>query len=287
MPATDIVVREHIESRTYSYEAGKVTASRTFKVFDTTLSGLKTPADVRAVFGSAGDGVGFAGGETWLPEVDELFPGETELYAQSYSLARDAGTEVWTVVWTYRNAESGSSQPNEPGYVEYTLDVSAGFVDTYFVNPQYPRDGTLSANDGSNQITGGAQIDIEGTPISSLRLTTDINISETVASTGGMPAVYTQARAARGKRNSATWEGLAKGRVVYLGCTVRRIGVSLYSVQHRLQEASDFHLIQYPERDSTGRIPTSPINGKDRASKVLWRQPFPDFYDFTLISSNW
>jgi hypothetical protein len=94
-------------------------------------------------------------------------------------------------------------------------------------------------------------------------------------------------RAARGKRNSAAWEGFATGTVLYTGGQIRRAGVSLFTVTHRFIEDSEFHLIQVPERDGSGKIPTSEINGARRARKVYWRQPFVSTADFTLISSNW
>ena len=299
MATPKIVIREQAGSRTMSYDAGRITASRTFHVWDdnnTTFSatGLQSPADIVALFGTSSTGVALPAppDDIWdgnyLPNMGDLFPDEADVYAQSYSMNREAGTDHWIVVWTYKNVEvTNSPQPNEAGYVEWTLDINAGFVELFFQGPRYPTAGILSSLEGNNKITTGTQIDVEGVPLSTLRLTTDINISETVESTGGLPAVYANARAARGKRNLTTWYGIEKGKAVYIGCTVRRIGINLYSVQHRIQEATDFHLVQYPFRDSSGRIPTDPINGANRARAVYWRQPFPDFIEFGDISANW
>lgn len=286
-----LYIMEQLGSRVYSYEGGKVKATRVFRVWDSANSeqGLLTPSDVRALFGSSHYGpVGVPTDYNTLPALGDLFPDETAIYAHSYSMQRDAGTDQWLVTFNYQNAEvTTGSQPNEAGYVEWSLDVQAAFVDQFVQNPRYPNDGTISTNEANNVINGGTQIDVEGVPLSLLRLTTEISISETVESTGGPPAVYLNSRSARGKRNSASWYGLDKGRVVYMGCNTRRIGVNLYSVQHRLQEATDYHLIQYADRDSTGKIMTALKNGRDRAKTVLWRQPFPSFYDFDSISANW
>lgn len=278
------VIREHIDSREYSYNAGKVTATRTFKVYSS-LGGITTPATIRSLFGTATL-------PDAMPDIGELFPSETDIKATSYSIKKDAESSVWTVVWNYSNSEidPGDKQPSEPGYVEWTLDVNASFADTYVDKPVYPRYGTISAIEDANEIglaEGGKQVDLEGVPVSALRLTTDISISETVESYGGPPAVYAASRVARGSRNGTLWYGIAIGKALYMGCNCKRIGINLYSVTHRIQEATDFHLIQYPERDSVGRVPTALKNGKKRARRVFWKQPFPTFADFDAISPNW
>lgn len=295
MATPNYIIREQLGSRSYQYEGGRVTASRVFKVWDSAnaLAGLLNASDVRALFGSASTGVSLPIGDVWdeqyLPSMGDLFPEETGVYAYSYSLQREAGGDHWLVTWSYKNSIISPSQPqpNEPNYVEWTIDISAGFAEQWIENPRYPTNGTISTTDGQNIITGGQQRDIEGAPVSVLRLTTDINISETVESIGGLPAIYTSARAARGKRNSSAWQGISKGQALYLGASVRRIGVNLYQITHRIQEAADFHLLQYPRKDNTGNIATEVKNGEKRAKQVLWRQPFPDFYDFDSISSNW
>jgi len=294
-----IKITEQLGSRTYSKEGGKVSASRTFKVWDSAngMSGLLNPTDVTALFGSASTGYVMPIGDVWdeqyLPAQGDLFPETANAYAHSYNLERVSGTDFWTVVWNYKNSFiSGTTlQPNEPNYVEWTLDLSAGFVDAWWENPNYPTDGRVGSNESANIITAttrGRQIDVWGEPVSVLRLTTDINISETVESVGGLPAIYTNARAARGCRNSATWQGIPTGMALYLGASVRRIGVNLYSIQHKIQEAKDYHLIQYPMRNATREIATEKkTDGQTRATRVYWRQPFPEFISFDAISSNW
>lgn len=278
------VVKESIDSREYSYSAGKVTATRTFKVYSS-LGGITTPASIRSLFGTATT-------PDAMPTTGDLFPSETDVKAKQYSIKKDAESNVWTVVWTYSNGSIDPTdlQPMEPGYVEWTLDVNATFADTYGDKPVYPRYGTVIGVEDDNEIPiaeGGRQIDLEGVPVSALRLTTDISISETVESYGGPPTVYANARVARGSRNVAVWYGIAIGKALYLGCNCKRIGINLYSVTHKVQEATDFHLIQFPERDSVGRIPTVIKTGKKRARKVFWKQPFPTFADFDAISPNW
>lgn len=279
MPAN--VVQEHIDSREYTYSSGKASASRTFKVYSS-LGGITTPAAIKSLFGT-----GTAPDP--LPNIGDLFPSETVIRAKSYTIKKDEGSNVWTVVFQYTTGDITSTdfQPQEPGYVEWTLDVAASFADTFVIGATYPKSGTTDGVEEKNRIATGQQVDIEGVPVSALRMTTDINISEVVESYGGPPTVYTASRAARGRRNSASWYGIEKGKALYLGMTCKRIGVNLYSCSHKIQEATDFHLVQYAARDSVGRIPTATKTGKQRAEAVYWKQPFKDFFDFSSISSNW
>lgn len=291
--ATNIAVIEQQDSRSWSYESGRVTASRTFRVYDKsgTLGVLTTVRDVREMFGvalSANSPV-----DSWtnvgpdaLPIKGELFPDESGVYARSYSVTHEPNTFLWYVTWNYSNAQvtSSSAQPGEPGYVEWTLDLQATFQDTWIESATIPTDGIVTA---SSQVAGGNQIDIEGVPFSRLRYTSEIVINETIQNVSGLPTIMAQMRAARGKRNDATWENIPKGSALYAGGQIRRTGVSLFTATHRIVEDSEFHLVQVPDRDTSGRIPTSTIGGAQRASKVYWRQPFPAFYNFTAISPNW
>lgn len=289
----NIAVIEQQDSRTWSYDAGRVNASRTFRVYDKsgTLGVLTTVRDVREMFGVASGAnspvdAWTNDGPDALPIKGEVFPDESTVYARSYSVTHEPNTFLWFVTWNYSNAQvtASSAQPGEPGYVEWTLDLQATFQDTWIDLPTIPTDGTVTA---SSQVTGGTQIDIEGVPFSRLRYTSEIVINETIETVSGLPSILTAMRNARGKRNNAIWEGIAKGRALYAGGQIRRQGVSLYTVTHRIIEDSEFHLVQVPDRDTSGRIPTSSIGGAQRATKVYWRQPFPSFYDFTVISSNW
>lgn len=276
------VVTEQQQSRSMSYDGGRITASRTFKVYATSPDSIDSPSDLRSLFGTATT-------PDAMPARGSLFPDETGVWAKSYQVEHEPGTDVWSVTWSYSNAEvtSSSAQPGEPGFVEWTLDIQATFADTWRENPNYPTDGTVAANPDQQAVTGGNAIDIEGVPLSRLKYTSELVVNETIQNVSGVPSIITAARAARGKRNSATWEGFAKGTVLYTGAKISRSGVSLYTVSHRFVEDSEYHLVQFPERDSTGKIPTSPNNGRNRATKILWRQPFPLFYDFTTISPNW
>lgn len=293
----NVYVVELAESRNWSYQAGRVNATRTYKVWadDGALgvsSVLTSPKTVRDWFGiSVAGTVGgnTQGGPDELPERGDTFPDDASVYAQSYTIAREAGTDVWIVVWTYANAAVTSSgeQPGEPGFVEYTLDIGASFVETWIVDPAYPTNGTPGSTLALQKITGGTQIDLEGVPLSRLKYTTEIQINETIQNVSGVPAIVANMRAARGRRNSASWEGIATGRALYTGGSIRRVNVSKYVVSHRIIEDSEFHLVQVPERDATGKIPTADINGAQRARNVYWRQPFPNLTNFASISGNW
>lgn len=277
-----IVCIENTASRNFQYDSGKVNATRVYKVYDdAAVDTLTTPAAVRALFGTATT-------PNAMPAKGDLFVGETTVYARSYNIQREANTNIWNVTWTYSNALVGVStaQPGEVGFVEWTLDIQAQFADTYIEQiPSYPTNGTVSS--ASLQITNGTQIDIYGTPLSRLKYTSELVINETIQNSSGVPSIIAQMFAARGRRNNATWEGFARGTVLYTGGQIRRAGVSLYTVTHRFIQDSEYHLLQVPERDQTGQIPTADINGGKRARKVFWRQPFPAEYNFASISPNW
>ena len=277
---------EQSQSRAYNYESGRVSATRVFKLYDSANAtggmpgSLDEAADVKALFGTST-------APDPLPTKGDLFPGETAVFARSYSIAREPGTDIWTVTWSYsNNGGSTGLQPGEPGFVEWTLDVQATFADTWIVPSAYPLNGDPGATLAQQKVSG-TQLDIEGEPVSRLRYTTEIQISETISNSAGLPTIAANMRAFRGHRNNAVWEGAAAGKVLYTGGSIRRTGLSTYVATHRLIEDSEYHLIQYPSRDSTGKIPTSPIAGANRATDVYWRQPFPNLGDFTTISANW
>jgi hypothetical protein len=285
--AATIYVVEQSSSRSYNYDTGRVNASRVFKVYASDGAGgafggtLDDVADVKALFGT---------GTTpdALPQKGDLFPGESTIYAKAYAISREPNTDIWTVTWTYGNNQvTTGAQPGEVGYVEWTLDVAATFVDTWIESPAYPNLGGIGSTPSAALITGGNQIDIEGAPVSRLKYTSEITISETISNYSGVPSIVSAMRGARGKRNSGDWEGFGGGKVLYTGGSIRRTGLSTFVANHRLIEDSEYHLIQYPARDSTGKIPTKVVNGANRAREVYWRQPFPDTMDFTTISANW
>ena len=278
---------EQSASRSYNYDTGRVTASRVFKLYDGAGRGdafpasIDEPADVRGLFGTTTT-------PDPLPTKGDLFPGETAIYARSYAIAREPNTDIWTVTWTYSNNQvTTGAQPGEVGYVEWTIDVASGFTDTWIENPTYPANGSISAAAATSLISSGTQIDIEGAPVSRLKYTSEITISETISNYSGVPAIVANMRGFRGKHNSAAWEGFPAGKVLYTGGSIRRTGLSTFVAMHRMVEDSEYHLIQYPARDSTGKIPTKVVNGANRAREIYWRQPFPDTGDFTTISGAW
>lgn len=281
------VVIEQSASRQYNYESGRVTATRVFRVYDDSnktgapIAALDSPYDVKQLFGTAT-------GPDAMPQKGDLFPEETAVYARSFSIQREEGTDSWIVTWTYSTTGGGTgAQPGEAGYVEWTLDIQSTFADTWIIPTTYPTNGNPGATLSDQKINGGTQLDLEGEPFSRLKYTTEIQISETITNSSGLPAIAGNMRAFRGVRNNASWEGAAAGKVLYTGGTIRRTGIETYVATHRLVEDSEYHLIQYPGRDSSGKVPTSPINGANRAKDIYWRQPFPTLGDFTTISGNW
>lgn len=264
-----ITVIEQRDTRNFSQSTGRISASRTFVVYDDAAP-LTTPAAVRAYFNS-----------TDLPQIGDLFPGETDVYAVNFDISLIEDSEkAWRVQFSYENVEPGESQPNEEGYTEITIDYKAEFRDIYRLGPNVPTNGNPTGND-----IGGTPVDASGSPVSKLQRLSELIITEVVAAST-FPDRSLKIRAARGKRNTAVFQGAPIGQVLYQGATATRIAVNKFQIQHRFAQDEVYHLLQVPLKNQEGEPRKVLINGVWRAEDVRFVQPFPDGYDFNILSEN-
>lgn len=257
------------ETRGYSENGGKKTAQRLFRVWDDAAP-ITTPATVRGYFGST------------LPDIGDLFPGETVVYAVSYAIKFVPDSRnVWEVSFSYENTEPGQYLPQEVGYTQITIDYSAEFRDFWRTQPSIPSNGTQNGAD-----CGGTKIDKAGEPLSVLVRMSDITITETVDA-ASFPSRSLLIRAARGRRNLTIFQGAPIGQVYYKGATANRIGLEKFSIVHKFAHDEYSHMLQSPRRNQTGAVQIAPDpQGVYRAEFVELVQPFPGFADFNLLSEN-
>ncbi|MFN9108601.1 MAG: hypothetical protein ACK5XN_00765 [Bacteroidota bacterium] len=257
------------ETRGFSDSGGKKTASRTFHVWDDATP-ITSPSGVRATFGSS------------LPDIGDLFPDETVVFAVSYSIRHvPEARGVWEVQFNYENTEPSGKLPQEEGYVQITIDYRSEFRDMWRLSPTIPTNGTQNNND-----CGGTPIDSAGVPLSVLVRMSDITITETV-SAASFPARSLAIRAARGRRNLTTFQGAPIGQVLYQGAQASRIGLEKFSITHKFAQDEFSHMLQSPRRNQTGEVDYGPdAQQNQRATFVRLIQPFPGFADFNLLSEN-
>jgi hypothetical protein len=257
------------ETRGFSDNGGKKSASRTFHVWDD-ASPITSPSGVRATFGSS------------LPDIGDLFPDETVVYAISYSIRFVAESRnVWEVTFNYENTEPGGKLPQEEGYVQITIDYRSEFRDLWRLSPTIPSNGTQNNND-----CGGTSIDSAGVPLSVLVRMSDITITETV-SAASFPARSLAIRAARGRRNLTVFQGAPIGQVLYTGANASRVGLEKFSITHKFAQDEFSHMLQRAKRNQTGEVIYGPdAQQNQRATVVTLIQPFPGFADFNLLSEN-
>lgn len=257
------------ETRGFSDNGGKKTASRTFHVWDDSTP-ITSPSGVRSTFGSS------------LPDIGDLFPDETVVFAVSYSIRHvPEARGVWEVQFNYENTEPSGKLPQEEGYVQITIDYRSEFRDMWRLSPTIPTNGTQNNND-----CGGTSIDSAGVPLSVLVRMSDITITETV-SAASFPARSLAIRAARGRRNLTTFQGAPIGQVLYQGAQASRIGLEKFSITHKFAQDEFSHMLQSPRRNQTGEVDYGPdAQQNQRATFVRLIQPFPGFADFNLLSEN-
>lgn len=268
---------ELIQTRDMSYSAGKTVATRRFAIWDDAGMVL-TPRDVRDLFGTTV-------GTVEIPDRNFLFPDEVGIYARSYTLRRrDDGSGVWDLEWSYENGEPFQFQPQELGYTEFSIDWDAEFRDLYRSPPglNIPDLGTV----GVPVDIGGTPIDSGGVPMSVLVYYSLIEFSETVAlSTLNDRSV--NIRLVRGRRNGTEFFGAPPGQVVYKGAKAQRIALDKVRLTHSFSQDQYSHLIQVAQRNAQGKVILQEITpGILRAETVEWRQPFPLFAEFNLLSEN-
>lgn len=264
-------VYELQETRGFSEASGKLAASRKFTVWDESTA-ITQPATIRALFGAG-----------TLPDIGDLFPGESDIYAVSYDIRHIPNSRnVWEVEFRYENTEPGDKQPQEPGYTEFGIDYAFEFRDFWRSRPNLsvPQFGTPTLDD-----IGGTKIDAGGRPVSVMVKITNLTIGETVLS-NTMPDRSQVIRLLRGRRNNTVFYGAPVGQVLYLGASSSRIALDKYTISHKFAVDEYMHLFQSAALDHNREVYVSEVNGIFRASQVRFVQPFPDFGDFNQLSEN-
>lgn len=263
---------ESIDTRTMSSSNGRLTATRTFHIYDN-VDPILTPAQLD--FGSNA-----------VPQIGDLFPDENSLFCSDYSITHVADSQyTWQVVFTYssgQGAGGGGSTPitpSEVGWVQFTAQFSAIFKELY-------RDGGVNLQGGNPVATtdiGGTSVDAAGIPLSVFVPRHTLTITETESSieigSGSLLATFV------GTRNSAEFFGYTAGMLLYEGANMSRTGLYTYSISHQFAYDPHYHMIQQAKRDVNGHLvieaATIPF-----ASVVRFIQPFKTTKNFKSISRN-
>jgi hypothetical protein len=266
------IVVESKESRTLSNSGGKFTGSCVFHVFDDTTD---IPNATTIKYGANG-----------MPEKGDAFPGESELFASTFSASVIPESRgIWKVTWTYTSGENegGAKMPTEVGYLQVSMEYTGTFKDMYRADST---GRSLNYQNGlpTDKDIGGAPIDAAGVPTSVFIPLHRLVIEETVsgASLQGRTALT---RAAVGKRNSASFYGADKGKLLYEGCSARRTTISAWSLTHKFLYDGWYHMGQQPKMNSQREVIIT-MTAIPSAVFVRWIQPFPGLVDFNAISDQ-
>lgn len=261
---------EMLESRSTSTNAGKATGSRTFVVWDD-VSPIQKPSEI--ILGASG-----------LPGYGDLFPGSTSLYLTSYTIEHlPDSSKTWKIVFQYETGDpTGITPPSEPGYLQVSIEYQVVPKDCYRMDP-----GILYQSGTPNdQDIAGNPIDSGGVPTTIFVPLHTLVLEETVSAVS-LPSRSANIRNAAGTRNSASFYGAATGTLLYEGASARRIGVAAYSLVHRFSYDPDFHMIQVPKRNGSGKVDLEVTATKGSyAGWVRFIQPFPSTSNFNSLSEN-
>ncbi len=287
-------------SRTGSYDRGKWTGTTTYLIYETTGASL-TVDSIRNSASVAGTLVFGAGNETAM-EILMEFTGAT------YTPVQDGADKYWTGVHTFEASTTinGTSveaqdilQEKQVGFTSIEVNAQANIVDVWRTG------ATLPSNDANKTAPtlidiAGTKVDSAGDPISSIQGVLNISVRNVVI---GRPDYLAFANTI-GKRNSAifTFGGSATasqnlvcpiGALVFDGATSSRIGPNQYEVNFSFTlDTVFYHLKQVPLRNGDGSVvpaqvtPASVVSVSNpwHASKVYWKQPFPNTDSFAGLS---
>lgn len=291
MPTT---VRELLESRSVAKKGGRLTANRSFHVWDES-SPIQTPSRVISAFGSQG-----------LPQYGEQFPESASLFARDYDIALVSGhNDLWIVRWEYAELEIGGGvpipevEPGQPNYVEIAASITMTRFPIWRSLPEALMLAHVSTNapqtypngDMVSQVDiGGVPVDVNGEPVDQVIGQVEITINEIVPGIPNLSGAF----AYLWKRNSTRFLNAPIGQLVYTGVNVNRVGVNLFQYSHKFALDRNWWLRQVPIRNALGDVvpratPVVPPGGGapyNVAGKVLFVQGFPDKADFFNISPN-
>jgi hypothetical protein len=279
-----VQVKELLESRAVSKKQGKLTATRSFHVWDDAGT-LTSPATLATLFGTNG-----------LPIYGEEFPESPNLVARDYEYAKVSGhNDLWLVRWEYAEVAFGTSlpekEPGQPGYIEISATISAERVEAWRAH-SYAELAQLTGSSGlypnGNSSTkpdiGGDRIDVAGAPLQAIVRQVEITITEVRS---GIPNLlfllpYTWSRNSNGFLNAPT------GQLLYVGANINRIDVNLFQFSHKFVLDRWWHMRQMAITDPEGKVKTVPYGTPSvrRAETVQFVQPFPTTRDFFQMSPN-
>jgi hypothetical protein len=277
-------VRELLDSRAIAKKGGKLTATRSFHVFNTATP-LTSPATIATLFGTNG-----------MPIYGEEFPESPNLLARDYEYALVSGhNDLWLVRWDYAEQEFGGTlpekEPGQPGYVEISASISAERVNAWR-SLSYSELTALTGSSGpyanGNSATkpdiGGDRIDVAGDPLQDVVRQVEITITEVRT---GIPNLlfllpYTWAR------NSTRFLNAPVGQLLYVGANINRIDINLFQFSHKFILDRWWHMRQMAVTDRTGNVITKPYGTPQiwRAETVQYVQGFPTLRDFFQMSPN-
>lgn len=129
-------------------------------------------------------------------------------------------------------------------------------------------------NSPNDSDIGGTKMDQQGEPISMILPLQELTITNIRADNNAEIC-----RAATGKRNSADWNGATSGYVLFVGAQAKRISEAEYEITYKFVYDAFAHCRQVPKRGHDGRVDCT--DGK--ATTVMWRQPFPNTYNFNAM----
>lgn len=279
-----VQVLEQLGSRDVSKTGGKLSARRSFHVWDD-ADALATPGSVVVLFGTGG-----------LPIYGETFPESPNLQARDYRLSRvDGHRDLWLVEWEYAEASLISAsipdlQPGETGYVEVTARITANFVDawrslTTTELADLTKSGGKYAFGGNNALRldiGGAPIDVAGEPTQQVVRQIEVQVTEVQSGipnlTSYLPFIWS--------RNNVAFMGAPVGQLLYVGANVTRIDVAKFQWQHTFVLDRWWHMRQQPAKWPDGKVPTMGPIGAKVAEQVFFVQPFPSYANFFAMSPN-
>lgn len=270
-----IISREIRTSRAgFSSDGTSLKAQKVFHVHDP-VTDIVSSSIVYAMLGS--------GSPDPLPTWGALFDAIPALKLMNVGIERvDGDQPIWEATFDYGTDDSSDGlQPDDVGYQEFSSEIRAEFQDVWRSNAStgptlvIPADGTVVSETAD---IGGTKIDVSGEPVSALRILQEATITKVVL---GAPN-WALFDSLIGKRNDATYFGAIKGRILFKGVRVSRVKINRYAVDHVFVRDNMFHLVQHPKRDFNG-IPAKDALAQPHALQVYWKQPFPEFGNFSTL----
>ena len=274
MPLGVLEIIEKLESRSIQSSGGRGTGSRQFYA-----RGYGDPSQIYKTFGKTVSGVA-------VPNKGESSPSIPGLIAKDFSITAVPGqSSVYEISWAYEmisteflaapEVDPPEQLPNEVNYVELSSEIRTEFMLAWRSNPSTSDADSPSPDDD----IGGTPVDAGGNPTSIMRRRQELVLTETVnyVQFGNISAMAF-------KRNSRPFLGASVGRVLYRGASVRRTGLSVYTIAHSFVDDQFYHLEQQPLIDQNGVA--IDIDNDGHADEVYFIQPFPDTGDFHSLSQN-